>query len=57
MAQMTATPVTTQGFFVDGKWLEEGDPVEIRAPYDGSVIGSRLSGQDGSTRKQRSRLQ
>ena len=36
MAQMTATPVSTQGFFVDGKWIEEGDPVEIRAPYDGS---------------------
>src|SRR5271163_3713545 len=39
MAQMTATPVTTQGFLVDGKWIEEGDPVEIRAPYDRSVIG------------------
>src|SRR6202521_5573439 len=40
MAQMTATPVGTQGFFVDGKWIEEGDPVEIRAPYDGAVIAS-----------------
>src|SRR5256885_5458854 len=40
MAQMTATPVSTQGFFVDGKWWEKGDPVEIRAPYDDSVIGS-----------------
>jgi acyl-CoA reductase-like NAD-dependent aldehyde dehydrogenase len=44
MAQMTATPVSTQGFFVDGKWWEEGDPVEIRAPYDGSVIGSVFQG-------------
>ncbi len=45
MAQMTATPVSTQGFFVDGKWREEGDPVEIRSPYDGSVIGSAFQGR------------
>src|SRR5450755_3760773 len=45
MAQMTATPVSTQGFFVDGRWIEEGDPVEIRAPYDGSVIGSVFQGR------------
>jgi acyl-CoA reductase-like NAD-dependent aldehyde dehydrogenase len=45
MAQMTATPVSTQGFFVDGKWWEEGDPVEIRAPYDGSVVGSVFQGR------------
>jgi acyl-CoA reductase-like NAD-dependent aldehyde dehydrogenase len=45
MVQMTATPVGTQGFFVDGKWIEEGDPVEIRAPYDGSVIASVFQGR------------
>src|SRR5689334_1381540 len=45
MAQMTATPVSTQGFFVDGKRREEGDPVEIRAPWDGSVIGSVFQGR------------
>lgn len=45
MAQMTATPVGTQGFFVDGKWIEEGDPVEIRAPFDGSVIASVFQGR------------
>ena len=45
MAQMTATPVSTQGFFVDGKWIEEGDLVEIRAPYDGSVIASVFQGR------------
>ena len=38
MAQLTVTPVSTQGFLVDGKWIEEGDSVEVRAPYDGSVI-------------------
>ena len=45
MDQMTATPVSTQGFFVDGKWWEEGEPVEIRAPYDGGVIGSVFRGR------------
>jgi acyl-CoA reductase-like NAD-dependent aldehyde dehydrogenase len=45
MAQMTATPVGTQGFFVDGKWIEDGDPIEIRAPYDGSVIASVFQGR------------
>ena len=39
MAQMTATPVATHGFFLDGKWLEEGDIVEVRAPYDGALVG------------------
>jgi len=38
MAEMTATPVITQGFFLDGKWIETGDPVEIRSPYDGSPV-------------------
>ena len=39
MAHLTVTPVTTQSFLLDGKWVADGDPVEIRAPYDGSVIG------------------
>lgn len=38
MAQMTTIPVRTRGFYLAGKWLEEGTPVEIRAPYDGSPI-------------------
>jgi acyl-CoA reductase-like NAD-dependent aldehyde dehydrogenase len=45
MAQMIATPVGTQGFFIDGKWIEDGDPIEIRAPYDGSVIASVFQGR------------
>jgi acyl-CoA reductase-like NAD-dependent aldehyde dehydrogenase len=39
MAQMTISPVATHGFFLDGRWLEEGDIVEVRAPYDGAVVG------------------
>ena len=45
MAQMTATPVATQAFLLDGKWIEEGDQVEIRAPYDGSVVGRVFQGR------------
>src|SRR5208282_526217 len=45
MALMTVTPVATHGFYVDGKWLEEGDIVEIRAPYDGAVIARVYQGR------------
>jgi acyl-CoA reductase-like NAD-dependent aldehyde dehydrogenase len=45
MAQMTATPVGTQSFLVDGKWVEEGDPVEVKSPYDGSVVGRVFQGR------------
>jgi acyl-CoA reductase-like NAD-dependent aldehyde dehydrogenase len=38
MAEMTIVPVATHGFFVDGRWIEDGDLVEVRAPYDGTVI-------------------
>src|SRR6266702_8923392 len=38
MAEMTVIPVATHGFFLDGKWLEEGDIVDVRAPYDGALI-------------------
>src|SRR5262244_3957805 len=44
MADMTATAVATRGFFVDGKWIERGEIVEIHAPYDGSVIGQVYQG-------------
>src|SRR5277367_1626289 len=45
MAQMTMIPVATHGFYVDGKWLDEGDIVEIHAPYDGAVIASVHQGR------------
>jgi acyl-CoA reductase-like NAD-dependent aldehyde dehydrogenase len=45
MAQMTVIPVTTQGFLLDGKWVEEGDPVEIRSPFDGGVVGRVFQGR------------
>src|SRR5947207_5006221 len=44
MAQMTATEVRTQGFYLSGKWVEEGTPVEIRAPYDGTPLAQVFQG-------------
>src|SRR5438093_12693919 len=45
MAQMAVSPVSTQGFFLDGKWIEEGDIVEIKAPYHGNVIANVFQGR------------
>ncbi|PYX13322.1 MAG: aldehyde dehydrogenase, partial [Acidobacteria bacterium] len=36
--------VSTQGFLVDGKWIEQGELQEIRAPFDGSVIAQVYQG-------------
>ena len=45
MAEMTIAPVATHGFFVDGRWHEEGDLVEIRAPYDNNLIARVVQGR------------
>ena len=45
MAQMTVTPVATRAFLLDGKWMEEGDPIEIRAPYDARLVGRVFQGR------------
>ena len=39
MATATRIPVKTWGFFLDGKWLTEGEPFEIHSPFDHSVVG------------------
>jgi acyl-CoA reductase-like NAD-dependent aldehyde dehydrogenase len=39
MAEMTIAPVATHGFFLDGRWIDDGDVLEVRAPYDGSLVG------------------
>jgi acyl-CoA reductase-like NAD-dependent aldehyde dehydrogenase len=45
MAEMTVVPVATHGFFADGRWHDDGDLVEIRAPYDGSLIARVVQGR------------
>src|SRR5215469_4047748 len=42
---LTLSPVSTQGFLLDGKWIEDGDVVEVKSPYDGSVIGRVSQGR------------
>jgi len=37
-------PVSTQGFLIDGKWVESGEPIEIRSPFDGNVVGRVFQG-------------
>src|SRR5277367_500380 len=39
MAEMTIAPVATHGFFVDGRWMDDGDIIDVRNPFDGSVVG------------------
>ena len=36
---MSLTATKTSGFLLDGRWVSEGEPVEIRAPHDNSVVG------------------
>ena len=42
---MTTATVATQGFLLDGKWVEDGDSVDVRAPYDGAIVGSVFQGR------------
>ncbi len=44
MSQLAATPVITRGFFLDGRWIEEGEVLEVRSPYDQAVIGQVFQG-------------
>src|ERR1700758_4049609 len=44
MAQMTIAEVATHGFLVDGKWVEDGEMLEVKAPYDGAVVGRFFQG-------------
>lgn len=42
---MTIAPVASHGFFVDGRWWDDGDLIDIRAPYDGSLIARVTQGR------------
>jgi len=39
MATATRIPSKTWGFFLDGKWLTEGELFEVRSPFDHSLVG------------------
>ncbi|MBI1749056.1 MAG: aldehyde dehydrogenase family protein [Acidobacteria bacterium] len=40
MTQATGTFAPARGFLLDGRWLAEGELFDIRAPHDGSVVGT-----------------
>ena len=37
--------VVTHGCLVDGKWMDDGDPVDVKSPYDGSLVGRVFQGR------------
>lgn len=36
----TLTPVKSYSFLLDGKWVGDGEAVEVRAPYDQEVVAA-----------------
>jgi acyl-CoA reductase-like NAD-dependent aldehyde dehydrogenase len=40
MATFTHAPAREWGIFLEGNWIAEGEPIEVRSPYDGSVVGT-----------------
>jgi acyl-CoA reductase-like NAD-dependent aldehyde dehydrogenase len=40
MATATRTPAKNWGFFLDGKWVTEGEAFHVLSPYDHSVVGT-----------------
>ncbi|MGO8795759.1 MAG: aldehyde dehydrogenase family protein [Candidatus Sulfotelmatobacter sp.] len=45
MSEVTLAPVATHGFFIDGRWMDDGDMIEVHSPFDGSVIGRITQGR------------
>src|SRR6201987_1419577 len=43
MAEMTVD-VAAHAFLVDGKWVEDGEMQEVKAPYDGALVGRIFQG-------------
>jgi acyl-CoA reductase-like NAD-dependent aldehyde dehydrogenase len=41
---MTVADVAAHAFLVDGKWVEDGQMLEVKAPYDGAVVGRFFQG-------------
>lgn len=40
MGQSTVVSTKAYGFLLDGQWLSEGSPFEVRSPYDQSVVAT-----------------
>jgi len=48
---VAATTRVDRGLLVDGEWVETGEWVEIRSPYDGSTVGRVARGGADETRR------
>ena len=46
-----ATTATERGLLIEGEWVETGDWLEVRSPYDGSLVGRVARGGAGETRR------
>ncbi len=45
-----ATTATERKLFIDGEWLETGEWLEVRSPYDGSLVGRVAKGDAAHAR-------
>jgi acyl-CoA reductase-like NAD-dependent aldehyde dehydrogenase len=48
---VVATTVTERGLFVGGEWIETGDWLEVRSPFDESFVGRVAKGGASDTRR------
>jgi acyl-CoA reductase-like NAD-dependent aldehyde dehydrogenase len=46
-----ATTVTERKLFIGGEWVETGDWLEVRSPYDGSLVGRVAKGGSADARR------
>ena len=40
MSDAATIATKTYGFLLDGQWVSEGEPFEVKSPYDGSVVAT-----------------
>jgi acyl-CoA reductase-like NAD-dependent aldehyde dehydrogenase len=40
MSVSAKTPIKSRPFLINGEWVEGGSPLEVRSPFDGSLVGS-----------------
>ncbi len=46
-----ATTASERGLLIDGEWVETGDWLEVRSPYDASLVGCVAKGGTAETRR------
>jgi acyl-CoA reductase-like NAD-dependent aldehyde dehydrogenase len=46
-----ATTATERKLLIDGEWVETGDWIEVRSPYDGALVGRVAKGDSDAARR------